>query len=88
MQPNHYGALMDTFLAYFDQKDLDGQIAALTGCLALKPNNADLFYFRGFAYFKQKKYGQARMDFKGCVRADPQHKVGHYWLGTFDLIAA
>jgi tetratricopeptide (TPR) repeat protein len=81
LQPNHYGANLGLFFANKDLRNLPEQITALTVCQALRPDAAELYFFRGFAYFESKAYGRALGDFNNLLQRDPKHKSGLYWRG-------
>jgi tetratricopeptide (TPR) repeat protein len=86
-EPNNYGAHFGAFLAAGELEDVSGQIQALTACMTLRPDEVELFYFRGFAYFGQGEYLTAHLDFGGCTERDPDYAPGHYWRGrTFIMI--
>ncbi len=85
-QPTHYGALMGTFFASKEIGDTQGEIQALTACLVLHPEDAELFYFRGFSYFVRGQYDVAMFDFQASVERDDTHAGGHYWLGRARLL--
>src|SRR5207253_10429287 len=75
LEPNHYGANFGLFLCYADLKDHRAQLIPLTVCLALRPDEVDLHYFRGMAYFELKEYQRAYHDFDASVTRDPKYKT-------------
>jgi len=81
MEPNNYGAHFARFQAAGDLGDIEGQISELSVCLALRPDDAELYYFRGFMRFSRGDHLRAGLDFDQCVHRDPSYSQGHYWRG-------
>lgn len=81
MEPNHYGANWSLFQAYQQLGQLEEQIATLSTCLALRPQDANLHYFRGVTHFSRGAYELAELDFEALVKLDPRHRDGQYWRG-------
>ena len=89
LEPNHYGAHLGIYFIARDQKNLQAQDAALTTCLALRPEEADLYFFRGFAFFESKEYARAHQDFSACVNRNPNYAQAYYWRGrTYIVLSA
>lgn len=80
-EPNHNGANLGLFFAAQQLKDLPAQVAALNVCLALQPNQTQLYYFRGFALFSMEEYERAYVDFDALVHHEPSNAQGYYWRG-------
>jgi tRNA A-37 threonylcarbamoyl transferase component Bud32/Tfp pilus assembly protein PilF len=85
-EPNHYGALFGTYLCYAELKDTPGKVAALTGCLALRPAEADLHYFRGMAFFEQQQFDEAYQDFDAAVIQNPNYAIGYFYRGRMLVV--
>ena len=86
LEPNHHGAHLGKFFAFEALEDLPGQIAALDVCLALRPEQTELYLFRGVALFKAQQYVLAQSDFSTLVKRDTKHNQGHYWRGRTNFI--
>jgi tetratricopeptide (TPR) repeat protein len=80
-EPGHYGALFGSYLCHTELKDLPGQVAALTGCLAVRAGDAELYTFRGVALFSQGQYDAAFHDFDAAVLRNPESALAYYWRG-------
>lgn len=85
-EPNNYGAHWGLYLACKELGDAPGQLVALGACLALRPEDADLYMFRGFRRFASGQHELAGLDFRACIERDPQHASGHYWLGRVSIM--
>jgi tetratricopeptide (TPR) repeat protein len=81
LEANHYGANLGLYFASHELKDVQGEIAALNVCLALRPDQAPLYYFRGFALFSIQEYERAYVDFDSLVQRDSKNPQGYYWRG-------
>ncbi len=81
IEPNNYGAHFARYHCALELGDAARQRVELAACLALRPKDADLYYFRGVLNFSEGKYRHAQLDFVQCVRHAPEHSQGHYWQG-------
>jgi serine/threonine protein kinase/cytochrome c-type biogenesis protein CcmH/NrfG len=86
IEPNHVGALMGLFLCYSKLRDHRSQIAPLTALLALQPDDPNLYYFRGMAFFALREFRQAHDDFDASVRRDPEFATGYFYRGRMLVV--
>jgi|GEM_PF-3030982 len=71
------------------------QIDRITHAIALHPEDAQAYYFRGLAYYDSASYQQAAADFTRCLRLAPEmrHVINcrgmcYYLLGDYDRALA
>lgn len=86
LEPNHYGANFGLFLCHKDLKDLRAQIAPLSVCMALRPEETELYYFRGMVYFELGEHKLAYEDFDASVIRDPKYKIGYFYRGRMQVV--
>lgn len=75
----------------YDARDFSGAVSLYSQVIALDPNNADAFYYRGRSYITLDNPSAALFDFEQMVRILPDFVYG-YWersvaraeLGLFD----
>src|SRR5690606_2292316 len=67
--------------AYIANDEFDKTIALYTDALKLYPYHQDLYYFRGWAYHKMKKYDLAKEDYMNSIQSNIFCKNAHLQLG-------
>jgi tetratricopeptide (TPR) repeat protein len=85
-EPNHYGALFGSYLCYAGLKDVPNQFPALTGCLVLRPEEADLYYFRGMANFELQRFDEAFNDFDAALSRHPKYRTAYFYRGRMLVV--
>lgn len=43
-----------------------------------KPNDTELYYNRGIAYYKKREYDKAIADFSEVIKREPNHADAYY----------
>jgi ankyrin repeat protein/lipoprotein NlpI len=66
-----------------DKKDYAAAVTDSTAAIKLDANNADAFFWRGYAYYNQKDYPNALRDLDESIRLNPQ---GHLPFGARGII--
>ncbi|MFZ0923207.1 MAG: tetratricopeptide repeat protein [Candidatus Acidiferrales bacterium] len=64
-----------------ETKNYPDAIAAYGRVLALKPDDADAYYWRGHALLQQKEYAAAVADLREAQLADPKNRDSNFDLG-------
>jgi tetratricopeptide (TPR) repeat protein len=86
LEPNHYGANFGLYVCYSELKDFRSELVPLSVCLALRPDEPELCYFRGYAYFNLQDYKAAHDDFDASVHRDPKYKTGYFYRGRTQVV--
>lgn len=87
LNPNHYGAHFGLYLCFSAQNDLANQIAPLSACIVLEPNDPELYYLRGMAHFALEDHDKAFEDFDTAVLRDPKFVHGYFYRGRMHVVA-
>jgi serine/threonine protein kinase len=85
-EPNNFAANFGLFLCYDRLNDTQAKLAPLTICLAIRPDDPELYYFRGMTHFALKDYQSAFTDFDTSVARDPNYKTGYFYRGRMHAI--
>ena len=86
LEPSHYGANFGLYLCYSELKDFRSEIIPLTACLAIRSDEPELHYFRGYAHFNLQDYKAAFDDFDASVLRDPKYKIGYFYRGRVQVV--
>jgi len=84
VEPTHYWSLLGlaTVFNNLHQEDTDLAlaVAAYTGCILNRPDHADPYLRRGFAYVRLGRYDQAKADFQEAISLRPNSAAPHSQL--------
>src|SRR5262249_36051178 len=84
--PRHIDAPFRLVLRALHQQDEPARLARLTACLTLRPRSPIMHYLRGMAYFQQKEYELALLDFSSSVGCDAKFKLGYFYRGRMLVV--
>lgn len=86
LEPNHVGALFGAYFCADSLKDTNSKIIYLTALLTVRPNEKELFYFRGMAYFESQNFEAAYQDFDASVQRDSKYATGYFYRGRMLVV--
>lgn len=61
--------------------DYDAALTHIDEALKIKPDDAELHYFKGYALFRKKEYGPAKNEITRALELNPSQVGGHFLLG-------
>jgi tetratricopeptide (TPR) repeat protein len=75
LDPKNWGYYITIGTIYYgDIKDYDQAFANYNQAIRLNPNNATIYYARGFAYADKGDFDRAILDFNEVIRLDPNNE--------------
>ncbi len=67
--------------SFYEKKNYDSAISDLEKAIELDPNDANMYYWRGFCFYEKEDFDNAISDFSKAIELDPNDANIYYWRG-------